>query len=220
MSTKSGTNDYHGAATWQHWQQRYNATQTTTNAGYWARIYQAEGAGNAALAQQLRNTERQPTGRSNNWAGSVGGPVRVPWLFPKGKVVESDVEAMDIFPTLLELAGVRVRDDVQGESLRALAWDEVGRSPRASLSLNGNINRGLKSGRYRLVLAGAGGLELYDELEDPRDQKNLADKHPIALRQMRNIVSVLVAHEGKWRKREWGSAASLTEGFYKATAAP
>ncbi|MBS1809489.1 MAG: TonB-dependent receptor [Acidobacteria bacterium] len=81
LSTKSGTNDYHGALTWQHWQQRLNATQTTTNAGYWARIYQAEGAGNTALAQQLRNTERQPTGRSNNWAGSVGGPVRVPWLF-------------------------------------------------------------------------------------------------------------------------------------------
>jgi hypothetical protein len=81
LSTKSGTNDYHGAATWQHWQQRYNATQTTTNAGYWGRIRQAEAAGNTALAQQLRETERQPTGRSNNWAGSVGGPVRVPWLF-------------------------------------------------------------------------------------------------------------------------------------------
>jgi hypothetical protein len=81
LSTKSGTNDYHGAATWQHWQQRLNATQSTTNAGYWGRIKQAEAAGNTALAQQLRNTERQPTGRSNNWAGSVGGPVRVPWLF-------------------------------------------------------------------------------------------------------------------------------------------
>ncbi len=81
LSTKSGTNEYHGAATWQHWQQRLNATQTTTNAGYWARIRQAEGAGNTALAQQLQSVSPQPTGRSNNWAGSVGGPVRVPWLF-------------------------------------------------------------------------------------------------------------------------------------------
>jgi hypothetical protein len=81
LSTKSGTNDYHGAATWQHWQQRYNATQSTTNAAYWGRIAAAEAAGNTTLAQQLRATERQPTGRSNNWAGSVGGPVRVPWLF-------------------------------------------------------------------------------------------------------------------------------------------
>ena len=81
LSTKSGTNEYHGQLTWQHWQQRYNATQSTTNAGYWARIKQAEGAGNTTLANQLRAQERQPSGRSNNWAGSVGGPVRVPWLY-------------------------------------------------------------------------------------------------------------------------------------------
>jgi Carboxypeptidase regulatory-like domain len=81
LSTKSGTNDYHGQLTWQHWQQRYNATQSTTNAGYWSRIKEAEGAGNTTLANQLRSEQRQPSGRSNNWAGSVGGPVRVPWLY-------------------------------------------------------------------------------------------------------------------------------------------
>ncbi|MFN7928627.1 MAG: TonB-dependent receptor [Blastocatellia bacterium] len=81
LSTKSGTNDYHGQLTWQHWQQRLNATQSTTNAGYWSRIRQAEAAGNTALANQLQSVSPQPTGRSNNWAGSVGGPVRVPWLF-------------------------------------------------------------------------------------------------------------------------------------------
>ncbi len=76
LSTKSGTNDYHGTLTWQHWQQRYNATQSTTNAGYWGRIRQAEAAGNTALAEQLKSESPQPTGRSNNWATSVGGPVR------------------------------------------------------------------------------------------------------------------------------------------------
>src|SRR5262245_15244403 len=81
LSTKSGTNDFHGQLTWQHWQQRLNATQSTTNAGYWSRIRQAEGAGNTALADQLRSESPQPPGRSNNWAGSVGGPVRVPKLY-------------------------------------------------------------------------------------------------------------------------------------------
>jgi len=81
LSTKSGGNDYHGALTHKHWQQRYNATQSTTNAGYWSRIRQAEAAGNTTLANQLRSVSPQPTGRSNNWAGSGGGPVRVPWLY-------------------------------------------------------------------------------------------------------------------------------------------
>jgi hypothetical protein len=81
LSTKSGGNDYHGQLTWQHWQQRLNATQSTTNAGYWGRIRQAEAAGNTTLAEQLKSESPQPPGRSNNWAASAGGPVRVPWFF-------------------------------------------------------------------------------------------------------------------------------------------
>jgi hypothetical protein len=78
LSTKSGTNDYHGMLTWKHWQQRYNGTQTTTNASYWARIKAAEAAGNTSLANQLQSVSPQPSGRSNNWTGSFGGPVRIP----------------------------------------------------------------------------------------------------------------------------------------------
>jgi len=81
LSTKSGTNEYHGALSWVHWQQRLNGTQSTTNAGYWGRIKQAKAAGNTALAEQLRSVSPQPSGRSNNWAGSIGGPVRVPKLY-------------------------------------------------------------------------------------------------------------------------------------------
>ncbi|HEX9000358.1 MAG TPA: carboxypeptidase regulatory-like domain-containing protein [Blastocatellia bacterium] len=81
LSTKSGGNEYHGVLTHKHWQQRYNATQSTTNAGYWSRIRQAEAAGNTTLADQLKSVSPQPTGRSNNWAASGGGPVRVPKLY-------------------------------------------------------------------------------------------------------------------------------------------
>jgi Carboxypeptidase regulatory-like domain/TonB dependent receptor len=84
MSTKSGTNDYHGALTWQHWQQRWNATQSTTNASHWSRIWQLRGSNSASdreLAEQLASGSAQPSGRSNNWAGSVGGPVRIPKLY-------------------------------------------------------------------------------------------------------------------------------------------
>ncbi|MGI8782890.1 MAG: carboxypeptidase regulatory-like domain-containing protein [Acidobacteriota bacterium] len=81
MVSKSGTNEYHGTLTWQHWQQRWNATQSTTNAAYWSAIRQAEQQGNSALAERLKQQERQSTGRSNNWATTIGGPVRIPKLF-------------------------------------------------------------------------------------------------------------------------------------------
>ncbi len=79
--SKSGTNNYHGSATWQHWQNRWNATPWATNTQYWGPIKAAEGRGDTATATRLLANQRQPTGRSNNWAASVGGPVRVPWLF-------------------------------------------------------------------------------------------------------------------------------------------
>ncbi len=140
--------------------------------------------------------------------------IRAPGVFPAGKVVEADVEAMDLFPTLLELAGLTVPPETQGSSLIALAHDEIGATPRVALSQNMATSRGIKVGRYRLIHAGAGRLELYDEIRDPLETENLADRRPIALRQMRNVLGLLLAFESRWKKWQWGTAANLTEGFY------
>lgn len=81
MMTKSGTNQYRGSATWQYWNQDWNATQSTTNAAYWGRIRAAEAAGNSAEAARLRSERKVPPGEHNNWATVVGGPVSLPKIF-------------------------------------------------------------------------------------------------------------------------------------------
>jgi choline-sulfatase len=139
--------------------------------------------------------------------------IRAPGVFPPGKVIDADVEAMDLFPTLLELAGVAIPPETQGSSLVSLVRDEPSQSPRAALSQNLGMSRGLKVGRYRFIHGGAK-MELYDELRDPREQDDLIAKRPIALRQMRNVLSLIVAFENRWKKRVWGTAANLTEAFY------
>ena len=106
--------------------------------------------------------------------------------------------------------------ECQGTSLVALVQDEVAHSPRAALTQNLAITRGMKVARYRFIHGGAGRLELYDELKDPREQKNLAESHGIALRQMRNVFSLLYAFESRWKKRAWGTAANVSEAFYAA----
>jgi Carboxypeptidase regulatory-like domain len=81
MLTKSGTNQFHGSSTWQYWNQDWNATQSTTNAAYYGRIEQAIAEGRTADAERYSNERKVPPGRHNNYAGVIGGPMKLPKLF-------------------------------------------------------------------------------------------------------------------------------------------
>ena len=67
--------------TWQHWQQRWQGTPFFVKQRYFQTIAAAEAAGNTARANQIRATDKQPTGRSNNWGASAGGPVVIPKIY-------------------------------------------------------------------------------------------------------------------------------------------
>jgi len=142
--------------------------------------------------------------------------IHAPGLLPGGKTVESEVEAMDLAPTVLDLAGVAIPDSMQGQSVVAAALDDVAHEPSTSMTQNGTMARGIKSGRYRMIHSGTGRIELYDEIEDPREHVELVDKRPIALRQMRNVFALQAGFERVWKKRLWGSPASPREAFYDA----
>ncbi|HZL16680.1 MAG TPA: sulfatase [Polyangia bacterium] len=146
--------------------------------------------------------------------------IRAPGLLPKGGVVNADVEMMDMAPTLLDLAGAKADPKMEGTTLVPLVFDEVGVSPRAALTVDGQVARGLKVDRYRLVHKGFGRMELYDEFADPREQKDVAAERPIALRGMRGVLGLLYAYETTWSKARWGTAANLTEAFYASAGPP
>jgi hypothetical protein len=134
--------------------------------------------------------------------------------------VHADVEAMDVYATLLDLAGVQPGPNVAGTSLAPLAHDEVGGTPRAALTVDGQVSRGLKVQRYRMVHRGPGRIELYDEYDDPREQKDVAADRPIALRGMRGGRGLRYAYETTGSKSRWGTAANVNEAFYTAAGAP
>ncbi len=81
MMSKAGTNQYHGTVTEQHWQQRWNGSPFFVKQLYYRSINAAEARGDTARANELRREDKQPSGHSHNWAGTIGGPVRIPKLF-------------------------------------------------------------------------------------------------------------------------------------------
>jgi hypothetical protein len=117
MISKSGTNALHGTATWQHWQQRWQGTPFFTKQQYYNRINAAEATGNKAEADRLRATDKQPTGRSNNWGASAGGPLVIPkvvngrnkifWFFTYNAFKDVKVEDPSTFNRTVPTAGMR-----------------------------------------------------------------------------------------------------------------
>src|SRR6185436_18979920 len=77
-ASKLVDNSLHGALTEQHWQQRWNGTRFFVKQQYYRNIATAEAAGDKAKADELRRLPLQPSGHSNNYAGTVGGPVVLP----------------------------------------------------------------------------------------------------------------------------------------------
>ncbi len=81
MISKSGSNQFHGSLAEMHVQKRWNAMTFFAGQLFDKQIAAAEAAGDRALAERLRNSPRQPSGRRNEWSGTLGGPVILPKLF-------------------------------------------------------------------------------------------------------------------------------------------
>ena len=116
----------------------------------------------------------------------------------QGRVIEEQVELLDLYPTLLDLVGVPLTHEVQGRTLRPLL-EGGSLPPRQAFAENTNIKfaerKGLRTERYKFILAQLGrskrgeeGYELYDLRADPGERKNLAALHPERVASFRQQV--------------------------------
>jgi arylsulfatase A-like enzyme len=138
--------------------------------------------------------------------------VVVPPGLTSPQVVEREVELIDVFPTVLDLAGIAVNPSCQGRSLLGREADEEQLPPPVQAHLPG-WGRSLRLGRYQLVVPLRGGHQLYDLTGDPAQREDLAGSLPLVERYLRNVFGLAVAYQTPWSRPRWGAANNTKPAF-------
>ena len=132
-----------------------------------------------------------------------------PERIPSGKRIKTQVQAHDVFGSILRLTGVRA------DATPALPFEErAGDYAFAELAYPGiflkviekqipgwdasDFARGLqvvRGPRYKLISGSDGSLELYDVIDDPGESRNLAETKPVVLAEMQKALRAF--DEGK-----------------------
>ena len=87
---------------------------------------------------------------------------------------DQPVNLLDIYPTLIDLCGLKARPELEGVSLKPLLKDPQAKWTRPSLTTFGRNNHALRSGHFRYIRYADGSEELYDHQKDPMEWTNLA----------------------------------------------
>lgn len=106
-----------------------------------------------------------------------------PGVGARGKVSTRTVELLDLFPTLVALAGLRAPSGLEGKSLAPLLSDAQAPWDKAAFTVvsrggGGKMGRTVRTERFRYTEWDEGrlGAELYDHQSDPNEWTNLAPK--------------------------------------------
>jgi arylsulfatase A-like enzyme len=83
---------------------------------------------------------------------------------------------MDIYPTLVALAGLPARTDLEGLSLAPQLADASATRERPAITSHNRGNHAVRSERWRFIHYADGSEELYDMQNDPNEWTNLAGK--------------------------------------------
>jgi len=125
--------------------------------------------------------EKDITGKNSLWDRGT----RVPLIFAgpgvtAGQRCGRPAELLDIYPTLVDLAGLPPRDGLEGESLVPQLRDATAPRERPAITTHNQGNHGIRSERWRYIRYADGSEELYDSQNDPHEWKNLAGDPALA----------------------------------------
>ena len=91
-------------------------------------------------------------------------------------IVSRPINLIDVYPTLNELAGLPLKEGLDGSSLVPLLEDNEVDWSRPSITTHGRGNHSIRDDRWRYVRYADGSEELYDRWNDPNEWENLIGK--------------------------------------------
>ncbi len=119
--------------------------------------------------------EKGITGKNSLWERSTHVPLIIagPGIQP-GSTCTQPVELLDLYPTLVALCGLPVRNGLDGHSLVPQLAEPSAPRPWPAITTHNRGNHTVRSQRWRYIRYADGTEELYDHRVDPNEWTNLA----------------------------------------------
>ena len=120
--------------------------------------------------------EKAITGKNTLWDRGTRVPLIFagPGITPQQKCGQP-AELLDIYPTLIDLADLDGRSDLEGLSLVPQLKNATTKRDRPAITSHNQGNHAVRSERWRYIHYADGSEELYDMHADPNEWENLAD---------------------------------------------
>lgn len=137
--------------------------------------------------------EKAISGKNSLWERSTHVPLIIagPGV-PKQQRCSQPAELLDIYPTLIDLAGVQAVDGLEGLSLRPqVKRPDTPRRP--AITTHNPDNHAVRDSRWRYIRLADGSEELYDHSKDPNEWTNLAHA-PESKSELQRLRAMLPAH--------------------------
>jgi arylsulfatase A-like enzyme len=119
--------------------------------------------------------------------------IDAPGLAPRN--LDTQVQLVDLYPTLLALAGLQMPGCVSGTSLSSVLAGAAGAEPEArpAFAEIAGSQRAVRSRGWKLTVFNDGRRQLFDLEHDPGERTNVADAEPTKLIELRRELDRILA---------------------------
>lgn len=137
-------------------------------------------------------------GKYTNFDIALNSPliVKIPGTDKPGVSADGIVETVDIFPTLADICGLPVPENLDGISFKKLIYDSGRKTKEYSVGERnawGVHGTTLRNEHYRLMvwensIGDTIDIELFDNYEKPLPHNNIANDNPVVVKQMLSVL--------------------------------